>query len=134
MARRSADPESCSSSKTPSTGGLRRSDRFLIGLHPFERVVFGETKPRLMIVTTPNVEFNVRFETLPAGRLRHRDHRFEWTRAEFQTWAGEVTDRYGYTVRFLPIGPDDPEVGSPTPGSDATVDRPSRSLEPRHRR
>jgi len=40
MARRSADPDSCSSSKTPSTGGLRRSDRFLIGLHPFERVVF----------------------------------------------------------------------------------------------
>ena len=41
-----------------------------------------------MIVTTPNVEYNVRFETLPAGKLRHKDHRFEWTRAEFQNWAG----------------------------------------------
>jgi hypothetical protein len=47
-------------------------------------VIFGETKPRLMIVTTPNVEFNVRFESLPAGRMRHGDHRFEWTRAEFR--------------------------------------------------
>jgi len=49
-------------------------------LSAFERVIFGETKPRLLIVTTPNVEFNVRFESLPAGKLRHRDHRFEWTR------------------------------------------------------
>ena len=54
------------------------------------------------------------FETLPAGRLRHRDHRFEWTRPEFATWADGVAGRKGYTVRYLPIGPEDPEVGSPT--------------------
>ena len=67
-----------------------------------------------MIVTTPNVEHNVRFETLPAGAMRHRDHRFEWTRAQFADWADRVADAYGYTVRYLPVGADDPEVGPPT--------------------
>jgi hypothetical protein len=67
-----------------------------------------------VIVTTPNVEFNVRWETLPAGHRRHADHRFEWTRAEFRAWAEAVAGRYGYTVDFRPVGPDDPEVGPPT--------------------
>jgi hypothetical protein len=67
-----------------------------------------------VIVTTPNVEHNVRYETLQAGQSRHRDHRFEWTRAEFRDWAGGVASRFGYTTRFLPIGADDPEVGPPT--------------------
>jgi hypothetical protein len=66
------------------------------------------------VVTTPNAEYNVRFETLPAGEMRHRDHRFEWTRAEFAGWSRSVGERYGYAVRFLPIGPEDPEVGPPT--------------------
>jgi len=66
------------------------------------------------VVTTPNAEYNVRWESLPAGRFRHRDHRFEWTRLEFQEWAGRVAERFGYTVRFVPVGPEDPEVGSPT--------------------
>jgi hypothetical protein len=65
-------------------------------------------------VTTPNVEYNVRWESLPAGHVRHRDHRFEWTREEFRTWAAAVAERYGYGVEFLPVGPDDPEVGPPT--------------------
>ncbi|HUJ14369.1 MAG TPA: 3' terminal RNA ribose 2'-O-methyltransferase Hen1 [Thermoanaerobaculia bacterium] len=64
-------------------------------LSAFERVVLGETRPRLLIVTTPNVEFNVRWETLPAGKMRHRDHRFEWSRAEFTTWAERVAAQYG---------------------------------------
>ena len=79
-----------------------------------ERAVFGHAVPRTVIVTTPNVEHNVRYETLPVGQFRHRDHRFEWTRAEFEQWAGGVATRYGYTTRFLPIGADDPEVGPPT--------------------
>jgi len=83
-------------------------------LEAFERVIFGETKPRLMIVTTPNVEFNVRFETLPAGRLRHRDHRFEWTRAEFRAWSERVAGTYGYAFTWLPVGGEDAEVGPPT--------------------
>lgn len=83
-------------------------------LNAFERVIFGETKPRLLIVTTPNVEFNVRFESLPAGRMRHRDHRFEWTRAEFRAWAERVAGEYGYAFDWLPVGTDDAEVGPPT--------------------
>jgi 3' terminal RNA ribose 2'-O-methyltransferase Hen1 len=83
-------------------------------LRAFERVVFEFARPGTVIVTTPNVEYNVRFETLPAGRLRHKDHRFEWTREQFQTWARGIAERFGYTVRFLPVGPEDPEIGPPT--------------------
>jgi 3' terminal RNA ribose 2'-O-methyltransferase Hen1 len=79
-----------------------------------ERNVFGSARPRTVVVTTPNAEYNVRWETLPAGRFRHPDHRFEWTRPEFADWADGVADRYGYSVRYLPIGPEDPEVGPPT--------------------
>jgi SAM-dependent methyltransferase len=78
------------------------------------RTVFGHAAPATVIVTTPNVEYNVRFETLPAGASRHRDHRFEWTRAQFRDWAGAAAARYGYAVRYLPVGPDDPQVGPPT--------------------
>jgi 3' terminal RNA ribose 2'-O-methyltransferase Hen1 len=80
----------------------------------FERVLFEVARPATVVVTTPNAEYNVRWPTLPAGRFRHRDHRFEWTRAEFAAWAGAVAARHGYTARFLPIGPDDAEVGPPT--------------------
>ncbi|WP_433453208.1 3' terminal RNA ribose 2'-O-methyltransferase Hen1 [Streptomyces sp. CA-142005] len=83
-------------------------------LPALEYAVFGHARPRTVLVTTPNVEYNVRWETLPAGHARHGDHRFEWTRAEFRTWAHTVAERHGYTVEFGPIGPDDPEVGPPT--------------------
>ncbi len=79
-----------------------------------EENVFGQAKPGAVIVTTPNREYNVRWETLPAGQFRHRDHRFEWTRAEFQAWGDGVAGRRGYAVRYEPIGPVDDEVGSPT--------------------
>ncbi len=83
-------------------------------LAAFERVLFEFARPRTVVVTTPNVEYNGHFATLPAGRLRHKDHRFEWTRAEFQSWANAVAERFGYSVRFLPVGPADPIAGSPT--------------------
>jgi 3' terminal RNA ribose 2'-O-methyltransferase Hen1 len=83
-------------------------------LKAFERVLFEFAKPKVAIVTTPNVEYNVKFENLPAGKLRHPDHRFEWTRAEFQNWAQLIGDRYKYRVEFGSIGDIDPEVGSPT--------------------
>jgi 3' terminal RNA ribose 2'-O-methyltransferase Hen1 len=83
-------------------------------LGAFERVLFEFTRPPTVIITTPNVEYNDRFESLPAGRLRHRDHRFEWTRQEFQSWCTRVAEHHGYGVRFLPIGVEDAEVGSPT--------------------
>ncbi|MEU4263070.1 3' terminal RNA ribose 2'-O-methyltransferase Hen1 [Streptomyces argenteolus] len=83
-------------------------------LPALEYAVFGSARPRTVLVTTPNVEYNVRWETLPAGHVRHGDHRFEWTREEFRHWAGQVAGRHGYAVTFVPVGPDDPEVGPPT--------------------
>ncbi|RMB79732.1 3' terminal RNA ribose 2'-O-methyltransferase Hen1 [Streptomyces shenzhenensis] len=83
-------------------------------LSALEYAVFGSARPRTVLVTTPNVEYNVRWETLPAGRPRHGDHRFEWTREEFRAWAGAVAGRHGYDVEFGPVGADDPEVGPPT--------------------
>jgi hypothetical protein len=68
----------------------------------------------MVVLSTPNVEYNVRFENLPAGKLRHRDHRFEWTRGEFQAWAQSICARFGYEVRFLPIGTEDAALGAPT--------------------
>lgn len=83
-------------------------------LAAFERVLFEFARPTTVVLTTPNVEYNVMWESLPTGKLRHRDHRFEWARAEFQHWAEVICGRFGYTVRFLPIGPEDTIVGSPS--------------------
>ena len=83
-------------------------------LAAFERVLFEFARPGLVIITTPNAEYNVRFEKLAAGQFRHRDHRFEWTRAEFQAWAELVARQHGYQVSFEPIGPQDVEIGPPT--------------------
>ncbi len=80
----------------------------------FERVLFEFARPKTIVLTTPNAEYNVKFETLPAGRFRHRDHRFEWTRGEFETWANEIGKRFGYTTEFKTIGEVDPHVGAPT--------------------
>ncbi|MEU6072390.1 3' terminal RNA ribose 2'-O-methyltransferase Hen1 [Micromonospora sp. NPDC047074] len=83
-------------------------------LPALEDAVFGHANPATVVVTTPNAEYNVRYEGLPAGRFRHADHRFEWTRAEFAAWVGRVTATYGYTAAISGIGDDDPEVGAPT--------------------
>ncbi len=83
-------------------------------LAAFERVVFEHARPRTVVLTTPNREYNVVWESLPAGEMRHSDHRFEWTRAEFEDWAGGVAERFGYSVRYLPVGPEEAEVGAPS--------------------
>ena len=80
----------------------------------FERALFGYARPATVVLTTPNVEHNVRFPRLPAGGLRHKDHRFEWTRAEFASWTSGVADLYGYAVSLRPVGAEDPDVGPPT--------------------
>ena len=80
----------------------------------FERVLFEFACPRTVVLTTPNIEYNVKFENLQAGNYRHKDHRFEWTRDEFQSWAVDVAKRFGYAVVFHPIGPEAEDVGSPT--------------------
>ena len=83
-------------------------------LAALERVIFEFARPKLVIVTTPNIEYNVRFESLPNHKLRHRDHRFEWTRKEFQDWANNVAKKFNYQVTFQGIGDVDAEVGTPT--------------------
>ncbi len=83
-------------------------------LPALEYAVFGAARPRAVVVTTPNAEYNVRWESLPAGTARHADHRFEWFRAEFRAWAEKVAAAYGYTVVLRPVGPEDEEVGAPT--------------------
>ncbi|WP_428305481.1 3' terminal RNA ribose 2'-O-methyltransferase Hen1 [Lacipirellula sp.] len=83
-------------------------------LAAFERVVFEQARPTTVVLTTPNREFNVMWESLPAGTMRHGDHRFEWTREEFENWSNGVAARFGYIVRFLPVGPEDAAVGSPS--------------------
>src|SRR5262249_2724698 len=83
-------------------------------LSAFERAVFEFARPGTVILTTPNREYNVAWENLGAGKLRHADHRFEWTRDEFRAWAEEVAGRHGYSVRFLAVGPVDDVLGPPT--------------------
>ncbi|SEP97183.1 3' terminal RNA ribose 2'-O-methyltransferase Hen1 [Lentzea albida] len=83
-------------------------------LPALEHSVFTVARPSTVLVTTPNVEYNALFDTLPQGQMRHSDHRFEWTRAEFREWADGVANRRGYTVRYVPIGPEDAERGAPT--------------------
>jgi len=83
-------------------------------LASLERAVFEFARPKTVVLTTPNQEYNVMWETLPAGQFRHSDHRFEWTRTEFHDWANRVAEQHDYSVRFLPVGPDDEGVGSPT--------------------
>ena len=83
-------------------------------LAALERAVLGHARPGVLVVTTPNAEHNVRYERLVHGTMRHTDHRFEWTRAEFEEWARRAADRHGYSVRFAPVGTVDPEVGPPT--------------------
>ena len=83
-------------------------------LEAFSRAIFEDAKPGLVVLTTPNAEYNVLFENLPAGKFRHPDHRFEWTRAEFETWARATAERFGYGVTFAAVGTIDDTLGSPT--------------------
>ena len=80
----------------------------------FEQVVFARAQPGAVLITTPNADYNQRYETLSAGQFRHQDHRFEWTRAQFTTWAAGVAERHGYRVRVEPLGPEDAAVGAPS--------------------
>jgi 3' terminal RNA ribose 2'-O-methyltransferase Hen1 len=80
----------------------------------FERVLFEFARPRNIVMTTPNREYNALFATLPEGRLRHKDHRFEWTRAEFEKWGEAVAAKHGYAFSRSDIGPVDEKLGGPT--------------------
>lgn len=83
-------------------------------LESFERVIFEFAKPKTVVLTTPNKEYNVIWGEKLEKTLRHDDHRFEWTRGEFQKWANEVGEKYNYKVEILPIGTEEVEVGTPS--------------------
>jgi 3' terminal RNA ribose 2'-O-methyltransferase Hen1 len=83
-------------------------------LAAFEKVLFQHARPRTIIVTTPNREYNAMWENLPQGAMRHGDHRFEWTRQEFGEWAEDLSKAYDYSVAFYAIGPESSAYGSPT--------------------
>ena len=83
-------------------------------LSAFERVLFEHTKPPIIILTTPNHEYNVKYENIDESELRHADHRFEWTREEFHQWALKTAEKNGYKVQFSEIGISDDALGAPT--------------------
>jgi 3' terminal RNA ribose 2'-O-methyltransferase Hen1 len=76
--------------------------------------VFGAMRPRHVVVTTPNSEYNVRYPALARGGFRHPDHRFEWTREQFAAWTHGVGEAHDYEALLQPVGDCDPQVGSPT--------------------
>jgi 3' terminal RNA ribose 2'-O-methyltransferase Hen1 len=83
-------------------------------LPALQKVVFGAARPRTVVVTTPNAEYNALFTNLSAGAFRHPDHRFEWTRAQFRAWADGVAESHGYAVAYDEIGNVDETLGAPT--------------------
>lgn len=83
-------------------------------LAALERVLFEAAGPTFVIVTTPNSEYNVKFQGLSPGTLRHSDHRFEWTREEFRAWCARQCERFRYSVEYHAIGDEDPALGPPT--------------------
>ena len=83
-------------------------------LEAFERVLFEFARPGTIVLTTPNREYNVTWENVGPQKFRHGDHRFEWTRLEFQTWAQAVAARHRYTVKCVPLGPENASLGAPS--------------------
>ena len=83
-------------------------------LSALSAALFSVTKPRLVLITTPNREYNALFENMPSDRLRHPDHRFEWSRAEFADWCHQITDKYDYHAKIFPLGPEDENLGGPS--------------------
>ena len=83
-------------------------------LPTLEKIVFGAARPKTVVVTTPNADYNALFPNLAAGAFRHPDHRFEWTRAQFEGWAKGVAEAHGYSVTFSGIGAHDEALGAPT--------------------
>jgi 2-polyprenyl-3-methyl-5-hydroxy-6-metoxy-1,4-benzoquinol methylase len=82
-------------------------------LSRLESLVFGNYRPRHVVITTPNVECNVLLG-VPEGRHRETGHFFEWSRAKFEAWAAGTARRNAYEVRFSGIGECHPRLGSPT--------------------
>jgi 3' terminal RNA ribose 2'-O-methyltransferase Hen1 len=82
-------------------------------LSALENAVFARYRPQTVIITTPNSEFNDSLG-VPEYRFRHRDHKFEWKRQKFRSWAERVAKRNRYDVLFRDIGRSHPAFGSAT--------------------
>lgn len=76
--------------------------------------IFEFLSPGYVFVSTPNQEYNSLFPSIEKNALRHRDHRFEWTRNEFKQWSDAIAVKYSYEVEFFNIGPCDDNLGAPT--------------------
>jgi 3' terminal RNA ribose 2'-O-methyltransferase Hen1 len=83
-------------------------------LQDLERAIFQAARPSYVIVTTVNAEYNVKYEKLQKGSFRHSDHRFEWTRAEFEAWGNRIAEQFKYIVTYQPLGETDEQVGGPS--------------------
>lgn len=83
-------------------------------LGAFEKVLFGFARPGKVFITTPNKEYNQVWEGMEEGNMRHTDHRFEWTRAEFARWAKGICSQYPYQVEILPAGDEHEVFGAPS--------------------
>jgi len=79
-----------------------------------ERVVFAYARPKRVVITTPNADYNTHWPSLSAGKFRHSDHRFEWTRDQFKEWAEKVSSAYQYVSELFEIGEIDGDLGAPT--------------------
>ena len=82
-------------------------------LSRLENTVFGKARPGLVIITTPNRDYNPMLG-VPEQRMRHPDHRFEWGLQKFRSWSRGVGLRNDYTVSFRHIGGAHPHYGGPT--------------------
>ena len=78
-----------------------------------EDTVFRALRPTLVVITTPNKEYNP-VHGMADHEIRHPGHHFEWTRAQFRSWCEEVAERHGYTARYTDIGQLHPTLGSST--------------------
>jgi 3' terminal RNA ribose 2'-O-methyltransferase Hen1 len=83
-------------------------------LKAFERVLFEFAKPKTVVLTTPNKEYNVMWDQLGSEEMRHDDHRFEWTRNEFSEWSNKIAVAFNYKVELFPIGDEVENVGAPS--------------------
>ena len=82
-------------------------------LSSVERLVFEKLAPSLVVLTTPNHDYNPLYG-FAEGEYRHPDHRFEWAGPRFRKWADGVADRHGYRTAFVDVGPVHARLGSPS--------------------
>lgn len=83
-------------------------------LKTMERVVFEFMRPKTVVVTTPNKEYNVLFVGMDQEQMRHGDHRFEWSRAEFEEWCKAIQEKFKYQYAITQIGSVDENLGGPS--------------------